>query len=157
MTSTTHTQPQADEPSDNLSTERLALPVLYPHATPSRLGLRVAVHITLGTAHTGVVIYEDTDGMSIVEFDEGTDRIDFLHTCGGRVPSGRGLWCNSGAISVVTESQVETESIVTVDSSEPLTKVDVAEIWDAYRNNPTIDIDSWIAARNKLNAATRIN
>lgn len=125
------------------------LPLLATPVTPSRVGMRVEVHVDCATIGLGVIKYEDVDGTSAVEFDEGTEGINGLHNCSGHVPSGRGWWCSDDNMRVLDEAQAETER------SEALNEVDVAEVWAAYRFNPSISIDAWLAARRQLKAAAK--
>ncbi|CAB1282919.1 hypothetical protein [Xylella phage Cota] len=61
----------------------------------------------------------------------------------------------SEAETPVEAERSEAETPVEAERSEALTEVDVAEVWAAYRINPSIDIDSWIEARRKLKAAAK--
>lgn len=129
------------------------LPILATPVTLSRVGMRVEVQLDCATTGFGVITYEDKDGTSVVEFDEGTEWVGGLHTCAGHAPSGRGWWCHNDTIRAVSEAETQVEA--ERSEAEALNEVDVAEVWAAYRINPSIDIDSWIAARRKLKAAAK--
>lgn len=129
--------------------EVLAVPELAPvGASPSLVGLRVEVDLDCATTARGVVKSEDYDGHLAVEIDDGV-QWQWLHSCGGHCKDGRGWWVPRDSLRVVTEAETPAERLAA------LTEVDVAEVWAAYRINPTIDIDSWIAARHKLKAAAK--
>lgn len=125
------------------------LPTLATSVTPSRVGMRVEVQLDCATTVQATIMYEDAAHVAI-EFDP-----DYYHagawTCDGHVPSGRGWYVPKDSVRAVSEAETPVEA----ERSEALTEVDVAEVWAAYRINPSIYIDSWIAARRKLKAAAK--
>lgn len=131
--------------------EVFAVPELAPvEASPSLVGLRVEVNLDCATTARGVVKFEDTDGYVAVEIDADV-QWQGLHSCNGHCNDERGWWELRDSLRAVSEAETPVEA----ERSEALTEVDVAEVWAAYRINPSIDIDSWIAARRKLKAAAK--
>lgn len=128
-----------------------ALPILATPVTPSRVGMRVEVQLDCATTVQATIMHEDAAHVAI-EFDP-----DYYHagawTCDGHVPSGRGWYVPKDSVRAVgeAETQVEAER----SEAEALNEVDVAEVWAAYRINPSISIDDWIVARRVLKAATQ--
>lgn len=127
------------------------LPILETPVTPSRVGMRVEVQLDCDTTVQATIMHEDAV-YSVIEFDP-----DYHHpgawSCDGLVPSGRGWYVPKDSVRTVseTETQVEAER----GDAEALNEVDVAEVWAAYRINPNISIDAWIAARLQLKAAAK--
>lgn len=125
------------------------LPILVTPVTPSRVGMRVEVQLDCATTVQATIMHEDAAHVAI-EFDPG-----YYHagawTCDGHVPSGRGWYVPKDSVRAVSEAQVEAER----SEAEALNEVDVAEVWAAYRINPSISIDAWIAARRQLKAAAK--
>lgn len=127
------------------------LPILETPVTPLRVGMRVEVQLDGGTTALATIMHEDASHVA-VEFDP-----DYYHagawTCDGHVPSGRGWYVPKDSVRAVgeAETQVEAER----SDAEALNEVDVAEVWAAYRINPSISIDAWIAARRQLKAAAK--
>lgn len=127
------------------------LATLEAFVAPSRVGMRVEVQIDCPTTVQATIMYEDAAYIAI-EFDP-----DYYHagawTCDGHVPSGRGWYVPKDSVRAVSEAETQVEA----ERSEPeaLNGVDVAEVWAAYRSNPSISIDVWIAARLELKAAAK--
>ncbi len=129
----------------------LDLPILATPVTPSRVGMRVEVQLDCATTVQATIMHEDAAHVAI-EFDP-----DYYHagawTCDGHVPSGRGWYVPKDSVRAVSEAETQVEA--ERSEAEALNEVDVAEVWAAYRINPSISIDAWIAARRQLKAAAK--
>lgn len=127
------------------------LPILATPVTPSRVGMRVEVQLDWATTVQATIMHEDAAHVAI-EFDP-----DYYHagawTCDGHVPSGRGWYVPKDSVRAVSEAETQVEA--ERSEAEALNEVDVAEVWAAYRINPSISIDAWIAARRQLKAAAK--
>lgn len=127
------------------------LPILATPVTPSRVGMRVEVQLDCATTVQATIMHEDAAHIAI-EFDP-----DYYHagawTCDGHVPSGRGWYVPKDSVRAVSEAETQVEA--ERSEAEALNEVDVAEVWAAYRINPSISIDAWIAARRQLKAAAK--
>lgn len=127
------------------------LPILATPVTPSRVGMRVEVQLDCATTVQATIMHEDAAHVAI-EFDP-----DYYHagawTCDGHVPSGRGWYVPKDSVRAVSEAETQVEA--ERSEAEALNEVDVAEVWAAYRINPSISIDAWIAARRQLKAAAK--